>query len=409
MANFADHAARRAYPASGGSSGEPRTMRLRNPVLVVFRHYAQESSMRDLILKPRTLWAAVGGALFACMAPAAHAQWEIKPTDGSSIKVGFLLQGQAESVDVAGSDDTSNNLFFRRARILLGGKINDQWSFFFETDSPNLGKGTGTTGAKDAGDMYIQDFVVTYKPGGDAFNLDVGMMLNEVSYNSNQSAASLLATDYGPYSFVWSAPLQARVGRDYGVRARGYLFDDHLEYRASVMQGVRGENSDNGFRFLGRLMFNVFEAQKGLFYTGTTLGKKQLLSFGVSYDTQEDYNTVGADVFWDQPVGDGNGFTFQADYSVLDGDDFLTTLPEQTNLFVETGFYFSSMKLLPFVQYSDRNYDDDALADTDKVMLGVGYMFAGHNGNVKLSYGQHGTDGGDDRDEIWLQLQLFRY
>jgi hypothetical protein len=109
--------------------------------------------MRDLILKPRTLWAAVGGALFACMAPAAHAQWEIKPTDGSSIKVGFLLQGQAESVDVAGSDDTSNNLFFRRARILLGGKINDQWSFFFETDSPNLGKGTGTTGAKDAGDM----------------------------------------------------------------------------------------------------------------------------------------------------------------------------------------------------------------------------------------------------------------
>ena len=365
--------------------------------------------MRDLILRPQTAWAAVAGATFACLAPPAHAQWEIKPTDGSSIKVGFLLQGQAESVDVAGSDDTSNNLFFRRARILLGGKINDQWTFFFETDSPNLGKGTGATGAKDAGDMYIQDFVVTYKPGSDAFNLDVGMMLNEVSYNSNQSAATLLATDYGPYTFAWSAPLQARVGRDYGVRARGYLFGDHLEYRASVMQGVRGENSDNDFRFLGRLMFNVFEAQKALFYTGTTLGKKQLLSFGASFDKQEEYETVGVDAFWDQPVGDGNGITVQADWSSLDGDDFLGALPEQENLFVEAGFYINSMKLLPFVQYADRNFKDSALADTDKIMVGLGYMFAGHNGNVKLSYGQHGTDGADDRDEIWLQLQLFRY
>ena len=118
--------------------------------------------------------------LFA--APAVYAQWEIKPTDGSSIKFGFLMQGQAESVDVnlaGGGQETSDNLFFRRLRILAGGKINDQWSFFFETDSPNLGKG-----AKGENDIYIQDFVVTYKPGGDAFNLDVGMLLDPVTYES---------------------------------------------------------------------------------------------------------------------------------------------------------------------------------------------------------------------------------
>ena len=346
---------------------------------------------------------------FGCMlaaAPAAQAQWQIQPTDGSSIKFGFLMQAQAESVDVAG--DSSQNLFFRRLRILGGGKINDQLSFFFETDSPNLGKGAAD-GSKNAGDMYIQDFVVTYKPGGDAFNLDVGMLLNEVSYNSNQSAASLLATDYGPYSFVWSGPLQARVGRDYGVRARGYVLGDHLEYRASVMQGTRGTNSTNDFRFLGRLMFNVFEAQKGLFYTGTTLGTKQLLSFGASVDKQEDYQTVGVDMFWDQPVGGGNGVTVQADWSSLDGDVFLPTLPDQDNLLVEAGFYIKSLKLLPFVQYSQRDFDDDLLADTDKVMVGLGYMFGGHNTNLKLSYGQHGVDGGEDSDEFWLQLQVFRF
>lgn len=344
--------------------------------------------------------------LFA--APAVYAQWEIKPTDGSSIKFGFLMQGQAESVDVnlaGGGQETSDNLFFRRLRILAGGKINDQWSFFFETDSPNLGKG-----AKGENDMYIQDFVVTYKPGGDAFNLDVGMLLDPITYNSNQSAATLLATDYGPYTFAWNGPLTTKIGRDYGVRARGYLFNDHLEYRASILQGNRGDNSANDLRFVGRLMFNVFEAQKGLFYTGTTLGKKKLLHFGVSFDKQDDYETTSADAFWDQPIGGGNSLTMQASWSQLDGDVFLPSLPEQTNVMLEAGFYLASMKLLPFVQYAEQDFDDSGLNDNDKFQVGLGYMFAGHNGNVKFSYGKLGTDGGaDDRDELWLQLQLFRF
>ena len=363
--------------------------------------------MRRHIRTVPLLRASLALGLFVFAVPAVHAQWEIKPTENSSIKFGFLMQGQAESVDVNNADgtqDTSNNLFFRRLRILAGGKINDQWSYFFETDSPNLGKG-----AKGENDIYIQDFVVTYKPGGDAFNLDVGMLLDPITYNSNQSAATLLATDYGPYSFAWAGPLTTKVGRDYGVRARGYLFSDHLEYRASILQGNRGDNSTNDLRFFGRLMFNVFEAQKGLFYTGTTLGKKKLLSFGASYDKQEDYQTYGLDAFYDQPLGDGNGLTLQANWSNVDGDDFLTTLPEQQNMLLEAGFYLNSMKLLPFVQYSDRDFDDSALGDEDKFQIGLGYMFSGHNGNLKVSYGQWGKDGSDDRDEFWLQLQLFKF
>jgi Phosphate-selective porin O and P len=354
----------------------------------------------------------VGSAMaLACLlaaAPAAHAQWQIQSDDGkSSIKFGFLVQARAESLDLADGSDTSRDLFFRRLRLLAGGKINDQLSYFFETDSPNLGKGSSS--GKGASDIYIQDFVITYKPGSDAFNLDVGMLLNEVSYNSNQSAASLMATDYGQYSFVWSGPLDARVGRDYGARARGYLLGDHLEYRASVMQGNRGSDSTNQLRFLGRLMYNVFEAQKGYFYAGTTLGKKQLLSFGVSYDTQEDYDAYGVDAFWDQPMGGGNGLTVQADWTHLDGDVFLPSLPEQENFMVEAGFYIGSIKLLPFVQYAQHDFKNSALADQDKFQIGVGYMFAGHNGNLKLSYGQISTDGGTDRDEIWLNLQIFKY
>lgn len=337
----------------------------------------------------------------------ANAQWQIDGPDGSSIKFGYLAQMRAEAID-ADDSDTSTDLFFRRLRLLAGGKINDQWSFFFETDSPNLGKGE-SDGSKNAGDIFFQDFIVTYKPQSDAFMLDFGQLLAAVTYNSNQSAASLMATDYGATSFVWAGHLDTKVGRDYGVRARGYLFDDRLEYRASVLEGDRGMDSSNDLRFMGRLMFNIIGNQKGLFYTGTTLGKKQLLSVGVSYDTQEDYEATSVDAFWDQPLAGGNGVTAQASWSSLEGDNsFGSPLAEQDNIMVEAGFYHAGSKLLPFVQYTDQDFDDVS-GDTEKTMVGLGYMFAGHNGNVKFSYANVDPDGSDDRDEWWLQLQIFRF
>jgi len=340
-------------------------------------------------------------------APTAQAAWQIDGGDGSSIKFGFLAQMRAESFDPdVGS--SQNNLFFRRLRLLTGGKINDQWSFFFETDSPNLGKGEAD-GTKNNGNIYIQDFVVTYKPKSDAFMLDFGQLLAAVTYNSNQSAVSLLATDYAPTSFVWSGPLNANVGRDYGVRARGYLMNDHLEYRASILGGQRGTDSSNSFRFFGRLMYNFFEPHKGLFYTGTNLGKKKQLSIGASVDTQEDYQTTSVDAFWDQPLGGGNAFTLQGSWSSLDGDVFLTSLPKQDNIMVEAGFYFGSAKLMPFVQYTNRDFDNSALSDVDTTLVGVGYFFRGHSGAVKLSWGNTDVSGGASSDTIWLQLQAFSF
>ncbi len=336
-----------------------------------------------------------------------QAQWQLTSPDGSSsIKFGFLAQMRAESLDTGA--DTAQNLFFRRLRLLAGGKLTDKLTFFMETDSPNLGK-AGAGGTKDAGDIFIQDFVVTYKPASDAFNLDTGMLLVETSHNSNQSAVSLLAVDYGAYSFVSSGPIDARVGRDYGVRARGYLANDHFEYRAGVYQGKRGAAADNSFRFAGRVVYNVFAAEKGLYYSGTNLGKKQILSFGVSADHQEDYDAYAGDVFWDQPLAGGNGFTFQADWINYDGDVFLPTLPKQDDGLVEVGFYSAATKLLPFVQYATRNFDDPAQGDEDQLQVGIGYMFRGHNGNLKFSYGRLSKDGTSDRDQLWLNFQTFAF
>ena len=83
--------------------------------------------------------------LTACLVAAAvpaHAQWAIESKDGnSSIKFGFLVQGWAETYENPDGEDSANNLYFRRLRLLAGGKITPKFTFFMETDSPNLGKG----------------------------------------------------------------------------------------------------------------------------------------------------------------------------------------------------------------------------------------------------------------------------
>lgn len=336
----------------------------------------------------------------------AQLQWTSKD-EKMNFKIGLLGQMQGEQADVAGTNDTATNLFFRRARLIMGFTLGEKLSVFFETDSPNLGK-SNNAGVKDANDMFIQDFVATYK-FSNQFMLDGGMLLVEPSYNHNQSAATLLATDYGPYSFVESGPLAERVGRDYGLRARGYLADSHLEYRAGVYQGVRGTNAANELRFTGRLMYSFFTPQVGLFYRGTSLGKTKTLSIGASYDAQEEYDSVGVDLFYDQPFGDGNAWVVQVDYVNPDGGTFASTLPDQTNVLFETGFYFSSIKLQPFLQYASQNFDAASRVDEERLTLGLTYYINGHNNNLKLSYTDIKPDVGESRQQINLQWQIFQF
>jgi len=349
--------------------------------------------------------------LLAAAAPAAaQLQWTSK--DGSqSFKVGILGQMQAEEADVAGSNDTSKNLFLRRLRLIMGYSLSDKLSIFVETDDPNLGKATAAlnaAGVKDTGTIFIQDFVATYKFAKE-LQLDGGLLLMEQDYNHNQSAASLMALDFGPFIFNESAPTQSRTGRDYGLRARGYVADDHLEYRLGVYQGVRGINNSNEFRYAGRLMYSFFSPQVGLFYRGTSLGKVHTLAIGGSFDKQEQYHNYGGDVYLDQPLGGGNSLVLQGDYNQIDGGKFLPVLPEQNDLMIEAGLYFASIKLQPFIQYSSEDFKDPLRVDETRSTAGLAYFASGHNNTVKLSYTRIEPKHGDSRKQINLQWQVFQF
>ncbi|MGE5232658.1 MAG: hypothetical protein ACM3OB_00980 [Acidobacteriota bacterium] len=354
--------------------------------------------------------AAAAALLVAVPAVAQFGPFQMTTADGKqSFKLGLLGQLQAQSLDTASGSDTTKDMFLRRARILGAIKLTDKLSVFFETDSPNIGK-SNPDGSKTGTSMYLQDFAVTYAHSN-AFNVDAGVLLTDTSYNHMQSAASLMAIDYGPFTFVESGPLTENVGRDHGVRVRGYLADDHVEYRGGVYTGLRGTNGTNDFRYNGRIAFWAWGIEKGLFYRGTSLGKTKSLGIGVSYDSQKQYSNFGADLFWDQPVAGGDGITLQIDYSQVDGSSgstvFIASLPKQDNIMGELGYYLHSAKIMPYVQYAKEDFKLASKADQTRTQIGIGWYPLGHNSNFKFAYTKVESQGAKDRNQWQLQYQFF--
>jgi hypothetical protein len=384
----------------------------------------KEESVRSRIRSYR--FALVSLALLIALLPAvANAQAIIKVNDVVNFKLGILLQawadwnGQSNAVgDTAGFQQ---NLFLRRARFFLGGQVAKDVTFFFMTDNPNLGKSTqtltsGTTGVKAPGTGFIvQDAFVEWAIANE-FRLDGGLILIPLCRNCNTSAVNLVSMDYGTWSFQESASTQSSVGRDTGFQAKGYLAGDHLEYRAGVYSGFRAPGVKNSFRFAGRLQYNVFDVEKVPFYPGTYFGKKKILAIGAGYDAQSDYSAYAGDVFFDFPVGGGNGITAQADYIHYDGGvTFNTaTLFKQDDLFVEAGFFLGGPKIMPFVRYEQQRYSDDVnkALNRTKYQGGLGFYPYGANFNIKAGFGR--TDAPDNpnvasTNQYTIQVQVFYY
>jgi hypothetical protein len=361
------------------------------------------------------LTAGVAALAFLAAARPASAQWQIESKDGgASIKLGVLMQPQLELLETADQEATSTNLFVRRLRLLVGGTFGERWSFFFETDSPNLGKANpspcdGPQGLKDQGDIFVQDAYVTYSHN-QALKVDAGMIMLPHSRNGTQSAATLLAIDYGPYTFLDSGPSGERVGRDYGVQVRGYPAGQRFEYRLAVAQGVRGPEARNPLRVSARAVYYPFGAETGFFYGGTFQGTKRQLGIGGGFDVQEDATIYSADLFFETPLLDSRqGLTVQLNWMRYDGGSFLCTLPKQDAFLVEAGYHVWKHRLTPFVQYQARDFASAAMPDQDTLQAGVAWWLAGHQRNLKFSAGRLHTDGLPDRTQVLMQLQLFYF
>ncbi len=388
--------------------------------------------------------AAVVVAILVLAAPA-NAQAIIKVNDNVNVKFGILLQGWADwqelNVGAVGAgagvtgatDGYQQNLFIRRMRLIMGGQVSKDVSFFVDTDNPNLGKSAGATAKALGSGFILQDAFVEWKIANE-FMIDGGLILIPLCRNCNESAASQLAIDYGSFSFLESAPTTSSVGRDTGFQAKGYLINDRLEYRAGAYQGVRLAGSRNAFRFAGRLMYNFLDVEKGPFYPGTYLGKKKVFAIGASYDTQganatppapgvdsKSYKAYGADAFLDLPVGKGNGFTGEFDYIYYDGGTTFPTFYRQDTFLGQVGFYFGDPKLMPFFRYEAQAFRDEIrkVGNSQNIQAGLTWYPYGHNFNVRAAYTSRArpktpsdnpvTAKIETTSEFTIQVQLFYF
>ena len=175
----------------------------------------------------------------------AAAQWQIESKDGTTnLKIGFLAQPQLEIVDTPDGTGQSKNIYLRRIRIMFGGKITDRWTFFFETDSPNVGK---TTGDKAQQPERHQGHRQHLHPGR-LPHLQPGRRV-EGGRRDDAGPARPQPQPVGGHAAGGglrratrsSKPFGDRrreSARDYGVQLRGYPVGQHLEYRLGVFAGA---------------------------------------------------------------------------------------------------------------------------------------------------------------------------
>ncbi len=288
------------------------------------------------------------------LAGSAHAAYKIG-TDETYLKIGGLLQTQFVVTEEGAPNgkDVGTEFYIRRMRLMFYGQLNKWVNFFVETDNPNFGKNADFTPK-----MFIQDAYLEVNLHS-AIQIDVGMLLMPFSHHGYQGATSLMGLDYHVPLFKY-APGGSFVWRDYGVMLRGMPLGKWFEYRVGVYNGVHGKkavdvtdettgdvlykemadprNAKDLPRFVGRLVFNVFEQEggpgvggmfnDGLYIRKTPVGivsTRKVLAIGFSADWQPDVNVTWDDVPMAPAAGadpEERGFKSE-DYYAFAGDVFL--------------------------------------------------------------------------------------
>jgi hypothetical protein len=392
------------------------------------------------------------GALTATIAELRKAIDALKapaPAKFPTVKVGLLGQFHAmatQDLSTAEQDQNSafrqhwqRQIYIRRMRVLVGGNLSAQTSFFFESDAVNIGKVSANGSKTNAVAMYVQDAQIQHVFAPE-FSMIAGLQLVGIARNGLQSAASLMALNYGSFQFVPSGPLDNSIGRDLGVNFRGFLLEDRLEYRAGIFSG-RNFNLFSPLRGTMRLQYNFLDREKGFYYSGTNLGATKNVSVGTGLDVQGSYCAFAIDAFAEVPLSDVHWLTVSGSVSFLDGGGsdtdstfFTGAVPRQTVLFLEAGVLFKTISLQPYVKFESQSVNagvlrqvgatsatldlQNSLRSSDRFGAGANYFLSGHQATVKILYElvgrnrltldkfshEHVTTG-----ECTLQLQYFLY
>jgi hypothetical protein len=325
----------------------------------------------------------------------------------NSLRFGTLLQPTYDATQDVDSGGYSQNFYMRRARFFMLGKLGkkvgegvQEVEFFFQVDNAREGNAAPPTGTKNTGStgFLIQDAYGQWAFAGNAMALQAGFFFVPAVRQIVTNPSTYLALDIPTWEMQQNAALGSVAGRDYGIGLNGYLLDDHLVYRLGVFSGNRQPSTNqaaplgpaaccrNSPRFAGRVMYDVFDSEKGYVYPGTYRGTKKVVAIGAVAETQGSYEGFGGDVFVDWPVGP-DAVTFEADYMHYSGwgKFYSASIPEQETLWTNAGWYFGGLSLQPFVRYEFLNYAAAANTAKEQARVGGGFNYYVMGQNFKIT------------------------
>ncbi len=318
-------------------------------------------------------------ALLPALVPMpASAQIVVKNED---VTFRFGVQGQLWAdwtQDSTGSQGYQQNFYLRRARLIFGGDIGKDISFFVETDDPKL----GITPKNLASGFLLQDALLEWRPSS-VFQVVGGLMIVPFSRNGLQSTMSYLTIDGSPISSVTNTATQSSAMRDVGFEAKGFFLKDHLLYRLGEFSGERDANGHNSPRTVGYLQYDFFAPEKSYLFSGTALGKQKILAVNAGFDKQSAYRGFSADTSAAIPVNHGDEAAAQFQFIHYDGRTKFPAIPDQNDYLVEAGYYVHQAKLQPFLKYEAQTFVATANASKDINRFGAGANYYIHGQNLK--------------------------
>jgi hypothetical protein len=220
-----------------------------------------------------------------------------------------------------------NDFSIANARIYFSGQVNKMVQFGANLDSAVYGGG-GTRGSHSGTkESRVNDAFINLKPA-DEFQVMAGLYRLPFSRATlTDSYTYYIPTGYG-YSTRGNMFVPFSIGsniangyRDAGLTFWGNVADGMLKYQIGVFDGRWDHVNPNGVKdnlaFAGRIQFTPtmlgFKGEKGFTLADTYLGKQNVLSIGLGYNTQkwDDGNGNSAtakawtvDAMWEQKFGD---------------------------------------------------------------------------------------------------------
>lgn len=348
--------------------------------------------------------------------PLIAAEQGVPSLDDATLSVNLLMQPwftYTEDGSPDGDSDASQ-FYFRRIKLCFFGQLSEKFKFFFAPIQTDYGKNSNY-----GSEFTTVDAWVSYTHDRSLI-VDGGFLVVPFLHNFRQSGSSINTIDF--HGLILKYPVGShKYNRDSGVGIRGLLFDDLVGYHVHATRG-RWVN-DGSLRFTTRLVLNVFEPETGYFYSGTYLGKKKVLSFGVSADMQsdaglnedgevDDYQAIGLDAFLDYPLGK-NGITAQINYAHYENSVGGTEadIPiSGDGYFVELGYRFGKFEpLIGYDSYTPENASGTEEKDLH-YLVGFNYWLKKHSINLKFQYANRkpiGKDWDDSTSSFTFQTQFF--